>query len=365
MAATAPTPSPPRPQADRDLPAEFGVRRLLLRLLALVVLIGLAAVAIGSLPGLGTLRHRFVEANGWLLALIGLMKLGSCLSNVVAFRDVFCPTMSWRFSYRLAMAEQGTNVLLPTGGAGGLALGAWALRQGNMPTEHIARRSVAFFVLTSLPNFAFAALLGPLLLTGLFVGQIPAAPTIAFAALAWILAAAVAALPWWLHRIGPGGAHRGLVGRLRAAATALDRGIRDTGRLIAERRWRAILGATGYLGFDIVALIIAFAAFGGGFPLGPLVFAYVIGQLGGLIPLPAGIGGTDGGLIGALVLYGASVPQAAAAVLAYRVFQLGVPASLGVLAFLRLRRELSGAATPQFVCRELAEGGAAGAGARE
>lgn len=32
-----------------------------------------------------------------------------------------------------------------------------------MSTEHIARRSVAFFVLTSLPNFAVAAVLGPLL----------------------------------------------------------------------------------------------------------------------------------------------------------------------------------------------------------
>jgi uncharacterized membrane protein YbhN (UPF0104 family) len=57
-----------------------------------------------------------------------------------------------------------------------------------------------------------------------------------------------------------------------------------------------------------------------------------------LIPLPAGIGGTDGGLIGALVLYGSSVSSAAAAVLAYRAFQLGVPAVLGLIAFIQLRR---------------------------
>ena len=74
-----------------------------------------------------------------------------------------------------------------------------------------------------------------------------------------------------------------------------------------RRRWPAILGAVGYLAFDITALIIAFAAFGGAPPLGPLIFAYVIGQLGGLIPLPAGIGGTDGGMIGAMVLYGSSL----------------------------------------------------------
>jgi uncharacterized membrane protein YbhN (UPF0104 family) len=352
MSATAPNER--APDGEREMPAELSTRRLLLRLLVLALFVGLVAAAISSLPGLGTLRRRFAEADGWLLAVIALMKLGSCLSNVVAFRDVFCPTMSWRFSYNLAMAEQGTNVLVPTGGAGGLALGAWALRRGNMPTQQIARRSVAFFVLTSIPNFAFAAILGPLLLTGIFAGQIPTAPTAVFAGLAWAVAAAVAALPLWLHRIDPSAPSGRIAGKLRAAARALEEGIRDTGRLIAERRWRAILGAAGYLGFDIVALIIGFAAFGGGFPLAPLVFAYVVGQLGGLIPLPAGIGGTDGGLIGALVLYGAPVTQAAAAVLAYRLFQLSVPAILGVVAFLRLRRQLDHAPSLQEICEPLA-----------
>jgi hypothetical protein len=34
--------------------------------------------------------------------------------------------------------------------------------------------------------------------------------------------------------------------------------------------------------------------------------AYIVGQLGGLIPIPGGIGGVDGGLIGTLVLYDGS-----------------------------------------------------------
>ncbi|HWF55244.1 MAG TPA: lysylphosphatidylglycerol synthase transmembrane domain-containing protein [Solirubrobacteraceae bacterium] len=336
-----------------DMPEEFAPRHLLRRLVALLVFVGLVAVAVGSLPGLGHLRQRFAAADGWLLAVVGLMKLGSCLSNVIAFRDVFCPRMSWRFSYDLAMAEQGTNVLVPTGGAGGLALGAWALRQGGVPTEHIARRSVAFFVLTSIPNFAVAAVLGPLLLTGLFSGQIPTAVTIVFSSLAWGVSIAVAALPLWLGRIDRHKESGRIAGKLRAAAGALDSGIRDTGRLIAEKRWRAILGAFGYLFFDIGALIIGYAAFGGGFPLGPLVFAYVIGQLGGLIPLPAGIGGTDGGLIGALVLFGSPFSQAAAAVLAYRLFQLGVPAALGSVAFISMRRRLTGSAAPAVDCAPL------------
>ena len=37
--------------------------------------------------------------------------------------------------------------------------------------------------------------------------------------------------------------------------------------------------------------------------------AYLIGQLGGLLPLQGGIGGIDGGLIGALIVYGVPAPR--------------------------------------------------------
>jgi uncharacterized membrane protein YbhN (UPF0104 family) len=353
MAAT--TPNHDHGASAAQMPDEFNTRHLVRRLVALAVLVGLVAAAVGSLPGLGTLRTRFAHADAVFLGLICLLKLGSCLSNVVAFRDVFCPRMSWRFSYQLGMAEQATNVLVPTGGAGGLALGAWALRQGGMSTEHIARRSVAFFVLTSIPNFACAAVLGPLLLTGVFSGHVPVVPTALFSALAWTTAAVTAALPLLLGRIDPEKSSGAITSRLRSGAVLLGNGIRDTGRLLRSGRWQAIAGAIGYLGFDIAALIAGFAAFGGGVPLAPLVFGYVIGQLGGLIPIPAGIGGIDGGLIGALALYGSSLSQAAAAVLAYRAFQLGVPAALGAIAFLRLRATLNRSADPSAACVPLAD----------
>lgn len=46
----------------------------------------------------------------------------------------------------------------------------------------------------------------------------------------------------------------------------------------------------------------------------------------------------DGGLVGMFVLYGASLDDATAAVLAYRLFQLGVPVLCGVLGLLGLTR---------------------------
>ena len=346
MAAT----SPHRDGPDEGMPEGLDSRHLVRRLLGLAILIGVVAALVVSLPGLGTLRHRFSDADVRLLVVIGLLKLGSCLSNIVAFRDVFCRRMSWRFSYRLGMAEQATNVLLPTGGAGGLALGAWALHQSGMDSESIGKRSVAFFVLTSLPNFAVTAVLGPLLLAGVFSGDIPAAPTIIFSVLAWVAAVVIFLLPRAVRRLS-GSRADSRADRLRLVLVSLIGGIEGVGVLIRERRWRALLGALGYLGFDIAALMVAFTAFGSHVALGPLIFGYVIGQLGGLIPLPGGIGGTDGGLIGALVLYGSSLSTATAAVLAYRAFQVSVPAILGAIAFVGLRHTLTGDNAPHLAVK--------------
>ena len=336
-----------RDSAAESSPDQLSSGHLFRRLLMLVVLLAIVAILVVSLPGLGALRHRFGQVDWRLLVVIALLKLCSCLSNIVAFRDVFCRTMSWRFSYQLGMAEQATNVLVPTGGAGGLALGAWAFHQEGMPADKIARRSVCFFVLTSLPNFACAMVLAPFLLSGLFHGTIPTVPTIIFGVLSWMVAALIALLPRILHRYGAAGDRRGgWAGKLRVAATSLEEGIRDVGELLRTRRWRAILGACGYLGFDIAALLVAFAAYGSHQALAPLVFGYVVGQLGGLIPLPGGVGGTDGGLIGPLVLYGAPLSTATAAVFTYRAFQLGVPAVLGTFSFFGLRHTLAGLSNP-------------------
>jgi uncharacterized protein (TIRG00374 family) len=347
-----------RREADSEgggMPDELSSTHMARRLIALLVFAALVAAAISALPGLGTLRQRFAHADPTFIVLAGLCKLASSASNILAFRDVFCPKLGWRFSYRLGMAEQATNVLVPTGGAGGLALGAWALRRGGMPTEHIARRSVAFFVITSAPNFLCAVILGPLLLLHILDGRAPLWPTVAFTVLAVSTIAVAVALPFVLRRVGPRRHDRGLRRKVRLALASLGDGIRDAGSLLWPARWRAIIGSIGYLGFDILAFAAAFAAFGGTPPLGPLVFGYVVGQLGGLIPLPGGVGGTDGGLIGAMVLYGASLSRAAAAVVIYRTFQLGIPAILGAIAFVQLRRTLRDSSEPAELCGALAE----------
>ena len=76
----------------------------------------------------------------------------------------------------------------------------------------------------------------------------------------------------------------------------------------------------------------------------------MIGQLGGLIPLPGGLGGADGGLVASFALFGTSTSLAAAAVLAYRAFQLGLPALLGIAAFRGLQRTLARQEAPAGGC---------------
>ena len=103
-----------------------------------------------------------------------------------------------------------------------------------------------------------------------------------------------------------------------------------------------ILCAVTYYAFDVAAFGVVFQAFGcGAPPVAEFVLAYTIGHVGALLPTPGGVRGTEGGLIGMMVVYGAPVDVATAVVLAYRVFQLGLPAILGALSMLRIRALLA------------------------
>jgi uncharacterized membrane protein YbhN (UPF0104 family) len=313
-------------------------RRLAVRLALVAAALALLALAVTSLPGLGDVRARLSDAApGWLAAAAAL-QLASCLAFVAAFRGVFCHRLPWRLSYEVAMAAQGTNVLLPSGGAGGLALAAWALKRTGMPSERLARRTVAFYVLTSSVNFFTAVIAG----IALAIGGGALVWTAGPAATSVLVICAVLALP----RL----AARPREGRTGRVLGALGSGIQDAVRLARAGHPLILAGAIGFMAFDLLALGAAFTAIGALPPVGVLALAYVVGQLGGLVPVPGGVGGADGGLIAALVLYGTPLSSAAAAVLAYRAFQLGLPALLGALAVVRLPRALDRAPDVGALC---------------
>jgi uncharacterized membrane protein YbhN (UPF0104 family) len=117
-------------------------------------------------------------------------------------------------------------------------------------------------------------------------------------------------------------------------------GIRDAQRTAAHPSWR-LVGALGYLGFDIAVLWVTLAAVGQPPSVPVLVLGYSIGYLANTLPIPGGIGVLDAGISGALLLYGASPEHVAAAVLVYHAIALWVPGLGGLLAYARLRPRLT------------------------
>lgn len=317
-------------------------RPLRARLMILALVVAFVAAAITLLPGLASLRARLSHGDPAWLALGAALKILSGLSYVAVFRSVFCRRMSWRLSTEIGLAELGANAVIPTGGAGGLALGAWALRRGGMSLERIARRSVAFFLLTSLPNVLGVIVIGLGLAVGAFEGHAGPALTIVPAAIAaGAIVAAIAGGRWAEAARGRLARTRGHESRLVRTFAAISTGVSESLELLAEGDPWLIAGLAGYLIFDVMILWATFHAFGSAPALAILWMGYLIGELGGLIPVPGGLGGVDLGLVGTLALYKVPLAAAAAAVLAYRALALVVPSLLGAVALLRLRRTLA------------------------
>ena len=323
--------------AAEPLPDEFSASRLR-RSLAIVAAITLVvAGAVVLVPGLSSLRSRFMGAQPGWLAFAAALQLGSCAAYVLVFRAVFCRRMSWRTSTEIGLSELAANSVFSIGGAGGLALGAWILRRGGLAAAFIARRTVAFFLLTSLANVGFLALGGVALATGLLHGS----PGLVLGLIPAVAAASAIAVALGARQLAGVLARRSLRARLAAAASAVGDGVDEALRLLRTGDPAILAGAAGYMLFDVAMLGVCFAAFGNDIPpAGVLLVAYIIGQLGSLIPIPGGIGGVDAGLIGTLVLYGVDAADAAVAVIAYRGLLLAIPAALGLPALAILRRRL-------------------------
>jgi uncharacterized membrane protein YbhN (UPF0104 family) len=316
-----------------SLPEELDNRRLRRRVLQVCALFVAIALLAWLAPGLDSIRSRLENADpGWLLLGVAL-EVASCASYVVMFGPVFCERMAWRTSAEIGFAELGVGSLVPAGGLGGLALGVWALRRGGMPTDQVATRSVAFFLIKCAANFAAVAVVGIVMWLGVGPPQSPAL-TILPAVLALAVMAAVASLPVFLARAGGDG-------RVARAARTLGRGVGEALRLLRTGNPAIVLGSLGYWAFDNLVLWACFRGFGVQVALTVVLMGYLIGQLGGLLPIPGGLGGVEGGLVGTLVVYGVSVRDAVAAVLAYRVIQFWIPLLLSLPAFVSLQRGLN------------------------
>jgi len=339
--AQAPAQAAAAPAGRGALPAGFEPRTLLKRALQVIALLLVLVLVALLAPGLGEVREHLGDANPWWLALAVALELLSCLSYVLMFRPVFCRRMSWRHASRIGWSELGAGSIVPASGAAGLALGAWALIEGGMAPGRVARRSVAFFLIKSSVNFVAVAVLGAIVALGLWGPQLSPWLTALPAALSALAIAAILLLP----RLGEGAPPPAGAGRARRALAAARRsvivGTREAIAIVRSGDPAVIAGSVGYWIFDNAVLWATFHAFGAQVDPAVILLGYLIGQLGGLLPIPGGVGGIDGGLIGTLIVFGAPAAATAAAVLAYRVILFWLPLLGGAVAFASLRRQLA------------------------
>jgi uncharacterized protein (TIRG00374 family) len=306
------------------------------------------------LPQFGGVRHtwdRLNEGDSWWIAVAVVLQILSMASYIAIFQGVHVPPgspITFRQSYQITIAGLAATRLFAAGGAGGVALTAWALRRSGMRRREVAERMLAFLVLIYGVYVTAMIICGVGLYTGLFSGQHPFAITIGPAivgAVAILVFLGVALVPQDLERRIGNVTLRGhraayWIRRLAAGPASLSGGIRFAWEKLRHPEW-AMLGTIGWWGFNIGVLYAAFRAFGKAPPVAVLVQAYFVGMLANLLPLPGGIGGVDGGMIGAFVAFGVSGSLSLIAVLAYRLVAFWLPGIPGAIAYFQLRRTVN------------------------
>ena len=302
-----------------------------------VVAIGGLYVLLPRLAGLDDTWNRLEQGDGrWLLAALAFEVL-SFACYLVLFRGVFA-RVTLGAAYEISLAGVAATRLLATAGAGGVALTAWALRRAGRSAREVAIGLSTFLVLLYAPYMAALVAGGAGLATGLLPGPAPPGVTIVPAVFGALVIAAALLFTLVPHDLGR--ARRTRAGRLLAAAPAhFGSGVRGAVALARRRDPRGLAGA-GWWAFDIAVLWACFEAFGGAPVAAVLVMGYFVGMLGNLLPLPGGVGGVDGGMIGAFIAFGVDGGLALVAVLAYRAFAFWLPTLPGVVAYFQLRRRL-------------------------
>ena len=340
-------------------PTELNRRRLLIGAVVGLAALGGLYFLIPKLAGLNQTWGQLKHGNAVLLAVAGVLELGSIAGYALLFDTVFgrnTPRINWRASVQIPLAGIAAIRLLAAAGAGGVAVTVWALRRAGMPAGAIARRMVASYVIQYFVYLAAIVGCGLGLHFGVFSGGGPVELTLIPALLslgAIGLVASMSFVPGDFQRRLEGLAHRrGRIGRLaKRLATApetVGSGVRTALQMIAERRV-GLVGAFVYWGCDIAVLGLSFRAFGSVVPLGVLIMGYFLGTLGSLLPLPGGIGGVEGGMIGAFAAFGLPGDKAVVAVLAYRAISFWLPTLPGIAGYIGLRQTVKGWQTADAV----------------
>lgn len=321
-----------------------------------VILIGFALVGlyflIPKLTGLHQTWDRLKNGDPLLLVVGGFLELLSIAGYTALFHTVFARGMkriTWRVTAQITLAGIAAIRLFAAAGLGGVAVSAWALSRAGMTPTVIACRLVATYVVQ------YSIYLGALIVCGfgLWFGVFSGGGSFGLTVVPAILSAAAVVLVLGMalvpedfeRRLGRLAQRGDRIGRwatrFATAPATMGSGVRTALGLVRQRRL-GLLGAAAYWGFDIAVLGMSFKAFGQDMPAAVLIMGYFLGTLGGLLPLPGGIGGIEGGMIGAFVGFGLPVGRAVVGVLAYRAISFWLPTLPGIAGYIRLRSTVHG-----------------------
>ena len=347
-------PNTPPPEDDEDHeehPPRLDISARNLGAFAVFVVLALVALyfLLPQIAGLEETWHRLEDGSPIWLAVAVVFTVGMFAGYVLLFQGVYARAaegrLTLRESYQVCMAGLAATRLFSAGGAGGIVLTAWAMRGAGLRRRVVADKTISFLVLTYLVYTTCLVVFGYGLRFGVFPGPDPFTMTVipaTLALIATVLGLSIAFVPTdFERRLQTLALRHGRTGRLAQRLATLpataSSGIRDALHHLRSKD-PALIGAVVFWACQIAVLWACFEAFGDAPPLAVLVLGFFIGMLGNLLPLPGGIGGVDGGMIGAFAAFNVDTGLAVVAVLAYRAFTFWLPTVPGVIAYLQLRK---------------------------
>jgi putative heme transporter len=327
-------------------------RRAAIGVLGVLLAVGAVFFLLPHLVGLGPTLERLRGGHvGWL-ALGVAFEACSLLSQVVLFRGIFAKPgnrIGWRNSGQITLAGAAATKLMAAAGAGGVAVTVMGLRGYGLSAAEVANGMFCLEILLYGVYMAALAIAGCGLWFGVFSGSRASGLTLipaSFAVAVILIALSILLFNEPVTRSLERRAARS-TGRLapwfHRAATVSDsmHAAMLTALAMVKRRDPAVLGAVGYWGFDIAALWASYRAFGHPPPGSVLIIGYFVGTAANVLPLPGGVGGVEGGMIGAFAGLSMSASLATVAVLGYRTISYWLPTLPGVVAYARLRRSVT------------------------
>ena len=335
----------------QELPVPNRRRLVIGAIVTALALVGLYFL-IPKIAGLHQTWGQLKQGDPWLLVVGGMLEFLSIGGYTVLFHAVFArgtERITWGVTTQITLAGIAAIRLLSAAGLGGVAVAAWALSRAGMSATLIACRMVALYVIQ------YSIYLGAIVVCGmgLWFGVFPGGGSFGLTVIPALVSAFCIVLVLTMARIPEDFERRlerlsqrsGRVGRwaarLAPAPATIGSGVR-TALSLARDHPVGLLAALTYWAFDIAVLGLSFKAFNQDVPDAVLVMGYFLGTLGSLLPLPGGIGGIEGGMIGAYAAFGIPVGRAVIAVLAYRAISFWFPTIPGIAGYFRLRLTVRG-----------------------